>query len=262
MELYRLPVYDDIAFSWDLESEVDFLGRVFERYVPFPVRRILEPACGTGRFLEALPGHGFRVTGYDSSEEMLTFAQERIAELGLEASAEAVPGDMRNAVFDPPFDAALNSINSFCYLLDDADVLLHLRGTAASLRPGGVYIVHLSTAYEGDLDAEGSTWEMERDGVKVVTNWKVESEDIEAKRAVHICSMKIDDRGEKRSLVDRHVLRLWTIGDLADVIRRSGAFRLIAIYGDGSTFREVPLGTHITGEMYNHYYVLESISAA
>ena len=262
MELYRLAAYYDIAFSWDLESEIDFLSRIFEHLVPFPVRRILEPACGTGRFLEAFPGRGFRVTGYDSSDEMLAFARERIAELGLEESAEAVRGDMRNAVFDPVFDAALNSINSFCYLLDDADVLSHLRGTAASLRPGGVYIVHLSTAYDGELDVEGSTWEMERNGVKVVTNWKVESEDIEGKRAVHVCSMKIDDRGEKRSLVDRHVLRLWTIDDLEDVIRRSGAFRLIAIYGDGPTFREVPLGTHVTGEMYNHYYVLQSTGAA
>ena len=54
-KLYDLPHIYDIAFSWDLSEEIDFFKLVFETHVDFPVAHILEPACGTGRFLRTLP---------------------------------------------------------------------------------------------------------------------------------------------------------------------------------------------------------------
>ena len=66
-KLYALPEVYDIAFSWDLSEEIGFFKQVFEEHVPFPIQHILEPACGTGRFLRILPAHGFQVTGYDVS---------------------------------------------------------------------------------------------------------------------------------------------------------------------------------------------------
>ena len=59
---YDLPEIYDVAFSWDLSEETGFFKRVFETHVPFPVRHILEPSCGTGRFLRTLPAHEFHVT--------------------------------------------------------------------------------------------------------------------------------------------------------------------------------------------------------
>ena len=58
------------------------------------------------------------------------------------------------------------------------------------------------------------------------------------------------------------MLRLWTIERLRRAFDDSGVFRLAAIYGDGPGFDEVPLDTHIIGEMYNHYYVLEALGAS
>ena len=52
-EVYRLPLYYDIAFTWDVGPEIEFFGRLFEKYVPHPVKHVLEPACrhepATGR---------------------------------------------------------------------------------------------------------------------------------------------------------------------------------------------------------------------
>ena len=259
-ELYRHPEYYDIAFTWDLTEEIEFFGRVFARHVPFPVKRILEPASGTGRFLVALPRHGYDVTGYDASAAMLAFARERIAAVGDPTAARAIEADMRTARFDREFDAALNSINSIGYLLSDADIVAHLRNTGASLRRGGVYIVHLSCAWDGEPDADRNVWTAERDGVRVSTTWRIEREDRGAKLSHQVCTMEIDDRGKKMSFVDRHTVRLWLFDDLRALVAASRTLELLALYSE--RFEPLPLDTRVTGEAGNLYYVLRAVSSA
>ena len=257
-ELYTLPLYYDIAFSWDIEPEIEWFGRLFQERVPFPVRNILEPACGTGRFLTTLPKHGYRVTGYDLSDEMLDYARGRIEAEGTSDAVTLVKADMATATFPREFDAALNSINSLCYLLEDDDIVSHFRHTGEALKPGGIYIVHISCAHDGPLDSEGSIWEMERDGVRVKTKWRAEREDREARRSYQTCTMEIDDQGEKRLLVDRRALRLWIYEDLKKLVDRSGSLKLAAIYTDTAENKPVPLDTQINGEMGNLYFIMKA----
>jgi 2-polyprenyl-3-methyl-5-hydroxy-6-metoxy-1,4-benzoquinol methylase len=53
-----------------------FFGKLFKKYVPFQVKNILEPACGTGRFLISLAKYGYRVTGYDINPKMIAYAKK------------------------------------------------------------------------------------------------------------------------------------------------------------------------------------------
>jgi SAM-dependent methyltransferase len=260
-ELYGLPEYYDIAFSWDTGPEIAFLKEIFDRHVPFPVRRILEPACGTGRFLRSLPQHGFLVTGYDAGTKMLDYARERVREAGFADSVVLKRAEMQTARFDRRFDAALNSINSLGYLVDDSDIISHLKLTGEALKPGGVYVVHLSCAWDGRPDMDGNTWEMERDGVRVRTTWSIEDEDRESMRSYQICSMEIEDRGRREVLIDRHTLRLWVYEELRELVERAGTLMLEAIYDESPEHRSVPLDSHINGEMGNLYYVLKAVSA-
>ena len=258
-ELYNLPLYYDVAFSWDLEPEIEFFRQLFREHVAFPVERILEPACGTGRFLVALPRHGYHVTGYDTSPAMLDYARGKVEEAGTAGDVTLVRAAMENAVFPREFDAALNSINSLGYLLEDDDIVSHFKLTGEALRPGGIYIVHISCAWDGRPDMDDNSWEMERDGVCVKTTWTIESEDTGTRRSHHLCTMEIDDRGEKRALVDRHTLRLWVYEEFREQILRSGTLELVAIYKEGKGHESVPLDGHINGEMGNLYYILRAL---
>jgi SAM-dependent methyltransferase len=258
-ELYNLPLYYDVAFSWDIEPEIEFFGTLFREHVPFPVERMLEPACGTGRFLVALPRHGYRVTGYDASPVMLDYARKRVESAGTSAAVTLVRASMESATFPREFDAALNSINSLGYLLDDDDIVSHLRLTGESLKPGGIYIVHIACAWDGPPDMEHNTWEMERDGVKVSTAWRIESEDRDARRSRHICTMEIDDHGEKQVLIDRHTFHLWVFEELKQLIERCGTLVLDAVYSESRGHERIPLDSHINGEMGNLYYVLKAL---
>ena len=257
-ELYRLPLYYDVAFSWDIGPEIEWFGNLFREHVPFPVENVLEPACGAGRFLVELPKHGYRVTGYDSSEDMLEYARGRVDSAGVTDSVALAKAEMQSARFPREFDAALNSINSLGYLLEDADIVSHFRLTGEALKPGGIYIVHISTAWDDTAEMSHSTWEMERDGVRVKTRWEGEREDRETRRSHQLCTMEIDDHGEKRVLVDRHELRLWLLDEFKEQIERCGTLVLEAIYNDGREHERLPLDSHISGEMGNHYYILKA----
>ena len=131
--LYDLPKIYDVAFSWDLTAEIDFFNRVFVIHVPFEVRRILEPACGTGRLMRTLPAHGFRVTGYDINPAMLRYARDSVAAAGYESSVLAVLANMVSAEIHGEFDAAINSVG---HLHSDDDLVSHLRVTGSSRREG------------------------------------------------------------------------------------------------------------------------------
>jgi SAM-dependent methyltransferase len=256
-KLCRLPQYYDVAFSWDAGWEVSFFQRLFRRHVPFPVRRVLEPACGTGHYLVALAKAGYRVTGYDTSREMLEFARRRIAARRLRSKTDVLSADMRTAMLRSKFDAAINPINSIGYLLSDDDILGHLRHTARSLRPGGVYVVQLACAWDKVPQADEG-WTMERDGMRVHTVWSVDREDRRRKLSYQTAQLEIAGRSRRLVIRDRHVLRLWPHEDLRDLIRESGAFKLVATYDENG--KRVPLSSAITGEMGNHYYVLQADS--
>ncbi|MFH1502721.1 MAG: class I SAM-dependent methyltransferase [Candidatus Eisenbacteria bacterium] len=256
-ELYLYPQCYDIAFTWDLDPEIEFFGRVFAEHVPFPVRRVLEPCCGTGRFLLALPRHGYSVTGYDICPEMLEYARRRVAGHGDPVKARAVPGDMVTARYEREYDAALNSINSIGYLLEDDDIVAHLANTGASLKNGGVYIVHIACAWEGEPELEHNTWTMERDGVTVKTSWRIERDDREARLSHQICTMEVDDHGDKSVHVFREAMRLWFHDDVRALVESSGTLRYEALYSE--RFERLPIDTHVTGEMGNLYHILKAV---
>jgi SAM-dependent methyltransferase len=254
-ELYGLPEYCDIAFSWDLTRDIEIFRRFFRRLVPFEVRSVLEPACGTGRFLVALPKHGFRVTGYDRSPEMLAYARQRILQAGAQQMASAVEGDMRTFRSPRAFDAAINSINSIGYLLTDEDIVDHFRNTATSLRLGGIYVVHLACAWDNLEPHEAEGWVMERDGTRVRTVWDIERQDFEARLSFQVCRMEVDDHGRKQHFEFSDVQRLWLQDDFSRLVRESGKLRLEAVCDEEQ--RAIPLDTRITGEMGNLFYALK-----
>ncbi|MEE8153873.1 MAG: class I SAM-dependent methyltransferase, partial [Phycisphaerales bacterium] len=82
---YENPLYYDIIFDVDTETEASFVDAVYERHVQTRGRRMLEPACGSGRLVAAMARRGFNVTGFDLSEEMLRFARRRLREKHLKA---------------------------------------------------------------------------------------------------------------------------------------------------------------------------------
>lgn len=229
--IYDLPRYYDIAFGWDPEPEVALIQRAIAEHARRPADgalHLLEPACGSGRLLAALSLAGHKVVGYDKGQAMAAYAARRLAACGLAEHAQVVRADMACAAFAPVFDAAVNLISSISHLLDDVALVAHLRQTAASLRPGGVYVVQFGGIWDPDGTYETSTWTAEREGTRVHSDWSVDAELPDSRIRRLRCRMTIDDpaHGAGSRIEHNEVLavRLWTDADWRGLVDAAGCF--------------------------------------
>lgn len=103
---------------------------------------VLDLACGPGRHSVELARRGFAVTGVDRSAFLLGRARERAREAGVEV--EWVHADMLGFRRPGSFDLALSLFTSFGFFADDADNQRVVDDVAASLRPGGVFVLDVA----------------------------------------------------------------------------------------------------------------------
>lgn len=140
-EWYDYPEYYDLGFQEDTPKEIEFLQQAFARYAVGPVKRIIEPACGTGRLVYALAALKYDVAGFDLNQNALDFLRTRLAKAKL--GAEVYQANMIDFKVKKPFDVVLNTFNTFRHLLTEDDALQHLQSAAAALRSGGLFFLGL-----------------------------------------------------------------------------------------------------------------------
>ncbi len=254
--LYSLPEVYDTAFSWNLEKECDFLQKRFEDYADVEVRRILEPACGTGRLSAALAERDYEVLGYDNSSEMVEYCRARFKDYPKKGpgSVRIFMGEMTKFVAPEPCEAAINPINSLNYLMKNEEILQHYRCMHRSLVEGGLYIVQI--AYNGQgviIDKNG--WLMKRDDLAVRTFWEILDEDEDEGYSEQRCRMIIDRNGERRFFSEIHRLRFWTPESFQELAEKEGLFELKGIYRDN--FVKLPPGRRPTWRVGNLYHILK-----
>jgi SAM-dependent methyltransferase len=136
--------YDDFAEIYNRWMGEDFLRRALPAIDALllnslpPGARVLDLCCGTGQIARALAPRGFRVTGVDSSPQMLRFARQNCPE------AEFLLADARNFSPPHPFDAALSTFNSLAHLDTLGDLQRVFRMVRTTLAPGSAFLFDLS----------------------------------------------------------------------------------------------------------------------
>ncbi|MES3161582.1 MAG: class I SAM-dependent methyltransferase [Halorubrum sp.] len=112
--------YDDVRFSGggalidqrEREAVLSALGPIDDG------QRVLEVACGTGRFTTMLADQGADIVGLDISSEMLEQGRARAAEAGLSDTVEFIRGDASRLPFpDDHFDSVVAM--RFFHLMDE-----------------------------------------------------------------------------------------------------------------------------------------------
>lgn len=254
-ELYDLAELYDIAYDWDVEREVLFFLECIELFGRGEPRHLLEPACGTGRNLVALGRMGHEATGYDLNPAALDFARRRLAAEGLTERCRALDGDMRDFERPERFDGAFTAINSFRYLVDDADVAGHLSRTARMLGPGGIYVLDLSYAMPGRLRPRVYRWDASRGDTHLEVVWRTK-EDRAARLSLETCTLHVR-RGDEpeREIPTRHTTRLWTAAEF-DAAAADAGWEIVQRYRND--FTPLPAGKVPDGRDDNLYHVLQA----
>lgn len=98
--------------------------------------RMLDIACGEGRFAIQLAEHGFDITGIDLSQ--LSIEQAKAHE---NEHLHFYVQDMRFPFYINYFDYAFNFFTSFGYFASSRDHVLAAKAFASALKPGGTLVV-------------------------------------------------------------------------------------------------------------------------
>lgn len=225
---YDYPQLYELGFLKETPKESKFLEAVFKKYVPFPVNRVLELGCGSGRLVCDMATRGFSMTGLDLNPTALEYCKKKLKKLGVKG--ETVVGDMTNFKFDQPFDAAVNAINTFRHLESEEAALAHLDCVAEHLKPGGVFVLSLHL-----LPIDGDLWGTER--------WAAVDKDLSVYYALTVVetsmktrleklriSMLVKKKHESFRLSDHITLRIYTAPQLKSLVAKAKKFKLIAIH--------------------------------
>ncbi|CDR33629.1 class I SAM-dependent DNA methyltransferase [Criblamydia sequanensis] len=104
---------------------------------------ILEPMCGTGRFLIPFLERGFRIEGFDSSPHMLDICQKKCEAKGLKASLKEASFETFSS--DHTYDLIFIPSGSFGLLTSIEDVNSALKVISDSLQEGGKFVFEIET---------------------------------------------------------------------------------------------------------------------
>ncbi|MCY2980362.1 MAG: class I SAM-dependent methyltransferase [Planctomycetota bacterium] len=225
---YDYPELYELGFLKETPKESLFMGDVFKKYVPFPVKRVLELGCGSGRLICDMAKRGYAMTGLDLNPTALEYCKKKLKKE--KSTGELVVGDMTNFSFDEPFDAAINAINTFRHLETEEAALAHLNCVAKHLKPGGVFVLSLHL-----LPPDGDLWGTERWTAKkgdmtvyyaltvVETSMKTRLEKLRI-------SMLVKEKEESFRLSDHITLRIYTAKQLKSLLAKATQFKLIGVH--------------------------------
>lgn len=96
---------------------------------------VADIACGKGRHSRVLAGFGFKVSGFDLSENNIDFANKHAG-----GKEKFIVHDMRDPYPTGQFDAAFNLFTSFGYFDNYAEDLAAVKNIYDMLKPGGLFV--------------------------------------------------------------------------------------------------------------------------
>ena len=131
---------------------------------------ILEPMCGTGRFLIPLLKKGYDITGFDSSSHMLDICQKKISKEGL--SAKLLKSSFETFTSSLLYKLIFIPSGSFCLLTENTQVHEALQVVRKYLGNGGKFVFEIDTLKS--INENQGIWNKRSvdkpDGTKLVLN--------------------------------------------------------------------------------------------
>jgi SAM-dependent methyltransferase len=180
--------------------------------------RVLDLACGEGRYARALAASGYRVTGIDASGTLLEEAR-KLSPM-LPGTPTYLRRDMRDLPFFEQFEGVASLFTSFGYFDDRGGDLEVLDGARRALVPGGRFLLDF-------LNAPHMRATLVAESVETKDHWRIE------------CRRRIDEATEGGPYVRKEVVltdvrisqeigryeervRLYAPDELDEALRASG----------------------------------------
>jgi len=187
-------LYDVFYADKPYPREAEFVHDCLRRYAPFPVRRILELACGTGRHAIEFARLGYAVTATDVSNDMLARARQSATVAGVAVRFENQ--DFRRLdLRDRPFDAVVCLFDSIGYAETNEGLLRVLQGVREHLRPEGLFVFefwHAAAMLRGYEPVRVRRWSQEEGELLRISETELDCENQLARVTYSIYELRGD----------------------------------------------------------------------
>ena len=224
--------YESLAFAYDgLTQDIDYPAVLdfFESVLSShgrAVDSVLDLACGTGSMSLLLAKKGYRVLAADISEEMLTVAQQKSAQVP-DNPPFFICQPMQRLRLPYGVDAVCCFLDSLNYVTDPKDCRSAIERVYKSLNPGGVFFFDINTPYKL-RGLNGQVFLDENPDSYCV--WRVEFEE-----ETGLCYYGIDLFRKQKALWERsfeqHCEYAYEPEELLCWLREAG-FSHVELYGD------------------------------
>jgi len=229
-----LSAYEALAFSYDSLTHdipypqmLDYMEALLQRHGKRP-QSVLDLACGTGSMSVLMAKKGYRVLAADLSEDMLSMAWEKAAELE-ENMPYFICQPMEQLQLPYEVDWIVCCLDSMNYVTDPLKCQEALKRCYEALTPGGVLIFDINSE-EKLKSLDGQVFLDENEDTYCV--WRAEFD-----REENICyyGMDIFQREEDVWLrsFEEHAEYAYSAEQLKGYLQQAG-FRLIEVFGDQS----------------------------
>ncbi len=236
MEAYTgmAALYDVLMADTDYGAWAAYLIGLMTKFGVPRGAMLLECGCGTGSMTVRLAEQGYRITGFDRSEDMLRVAAQAARQKGLQIPF--VRQDMRSLSAHRPADAVLSVCDGVNYLLTAADVAAFFGAAAGALKDGGLLLFDISSAYKLSEVLGNRTYG--EDTEQCTYLWLNAYDEAARTVTMDLAFFVPQKDGSYRRLDETHVQRAHTAEELAKLLSESG-FTLLGAY---EAFTDKPYG--------------------
>lgn len=187
---------------------------------------ILEPMCGTGRFVIPLLEKGYEVTGFDYSSHMLDVCRRKCNELGL--TAKLINATFETFSLQDLYKLIIIPSSSFCLLTDPNQIKQALKLIVERLHPGGKLVFEVETlkAIGEPQGVWKGKWINKSDGSKLLIN-TISNFDEASKIETVLCRYELwENNVITRTEVEDFRLRLYDLPEIEQLLNQHG-FRIL-----------------------------------
>ncbi|MEM9389699.1 MAG: class I SAM-dependent methyltransferase [Bacteroidota bacterium] len=141
-EWFDSPYYHILYHDRDHYEAERFIDNLTDVLKPSKSDHILDVACGKGRHSIYLNKKGFNVTGFDLSEQNITYAKQFQND-----RLHFFVQDMREPIALQEFDVILNLFTSFGYFNTEQENVKAIKAVTGALKAGGRFLLDFLNPY-------------------------------------------------------------------------------------------------------------------
>ena len=223
--------YESLAASYDrltndvpYEAILAFYHQILDRYGLSPASAV-DLACGTGSMAVLLAREGLSVLGVDQSEEMLTLAADKAAEL--ENPPYFIRQKMEKLRLPMPVDLVVCCLDGVNYVTEPAALREAFSRVCKALNPGGLFLFDVNS--EAKLRGLDGQIFLDEDD-EVFCLWRAEFDE-----TTRVCTYGMDIFQKQGRLWQRsreeHLEYAYRTQELTQWLGEAG-FTQIEVYGD------------------------------